>query len=76
MVQKLQGGLSPTMISEWGVTPPSTQGGSNKKSLFFHDPQQQQQQQHKLGSLLDLSATAAGKKGVFFLCVFIVRLLK
>ncbi len=38
--------------------PPLLQQGGSNKSLFLHDPQQQQ---HKLRSLLDLSATAAGK---------------
>ncbi len=47
------------MISEWD---PFCNRVVQIKKTFFHDPQQQQQQ-HKLGSLLDLSATAAGKKG-------------
>ncbi len=51
------------MISEWGVTLPSATGWFKWKSLFFHDPQQQQHHHHQLGSLLDLSATAAGIKG-------------
>ena len=44
------------MISEWGVTP-------LQKSLFPNPQQQQQQEQEvKRRPLLDLSATAAGKK--------------
>ena len=47
-----------TMILEWGVTP-------LLKSLFPNPQQQQEQQQEqevKRRPLLDLSATAAGKK--------------
>ena len=46
-----------------GCDPPPLCNRVVQKSLFFHNPQQQQQQQHKLGSVLDLSATAAGKNG-------------
>ncbi len=48
------------MISQWGVTPHS----EAQKSLFHYNPQQQQQQEEevKRRPLLDLSATAAGKK--------------
>ncbi len=49
------------MISEGGVTPFCNRVVQIKKSLFHDNPQQQQQ--HEPGTLLDLSATAAGKNG-------------
>ncbi len=64
-VVKITGGSSPTMISEWGVTPPLSFTGS--KSLFPNPQQQQEQEQEvKRRPLLDLPATAAGKKGALF----------
>ena len=52
------------MISECriGCDPPLHLFQRFKKSLFHDNPQQQQQQQDKRRPLLDLSATAAGKK--------------
>ncbi len=59
---KIQGGSSPTMNSERGVTPPPP-SFPGSKSLFPNPQQQQQQEQEvKRRPLLDLSATAAGKK--------------
>ncbi len=53
------------MISEWGVPPPHFQGKHRlKKVYFFHDNLPPQQQQHEIRSLLDLLATAAGKKKI------------
>ncbi len=63
---KIQGGSSPTMISEWGVTLLHLYGKHRlKKSLFFSNdnpPPQQQQQQHEIRSLLDLPPRVKKKR--------------
>ncbi len=55
----MQGGSSPTKISEWGGTPPPPFTGS--KSLFPNPQQQQQEQELTRRPLLDMLVTAAGK---------------